>query len=243
MTLRALAFLALTVSTRGAAQPASFEAATIREITVDPDTIPSYKTDPGRITYRNVTLRDCLRLAWNMQDFQIEAPNSIDAFRFDLTATTSAPATEAEMRPLLRKLLIERFSMKVREETRELPGFLLTARGKTKLTPSDPNREFGREWSQGKMSFQHVTMEQFAGVLSGYTGRHVSDNTGLTDYYDFSLVVSDDPADAKGIMRGNEVGDVIVSTIQSQLGLRLEPHKSPTRMLIVDRAEKVPFEN
>jgi uncharacterized protein (TIGR03435 family) len=92
----------------------------------------------------------------------------------------------------------------------------------------------------GKLTFRRVTLEKFAEMLSGYTGRYVSDSTGLTGLYDFSLVISDDPADAKRIMRGNEVGDLIVATIQSQLGLRLEPRKLPVPMLIVDRAEKVP---
>ena len=97
--------------------------------------------------------------------------------------------------------------------------------------------------AQRELSFTHVTMEQFAEILSGYTGRYVSDKTGLTGAYDFSLVISDDPADAKRIMRGNEMGDLIVATIQSQLGLRLEPRKSPIPVLIVDQAEKTPLEN
>ena len=95
----------------------------------------------------------------------------------------------------------------------------------------------------GKLSFTHVTMEKFAEILSGYTGRYVSDSTGLAGYYDFSLVISDDPADAKRIMRGNEAGDLIVATIQSQLGLRLESRKIPVPVLIVDRVEKIPLEN
>jgi len=235
--IRALAFLVLT------AQGLGFEAATIKATAVDPDTIPSFKTDPGRIAYPNVTLRDCIKIAWRLQDYQLEAPKSIDAFRFDLVATTAAPTPEDGMRPMLRALLIERFGMKVREGMRELPGYALTANSKTKLTPSPAPREFSKEWSMGKMSFNHVTMEQFAEILSGYVSRGVTDDTGLTGYYDISLTISDDPADAKRIMRGGEVGDLIVSTIQSQLGLKLEPRKWPGKVLIVDHAERTPLEN
>jgi len=233
----ALAFLVLT------AQGLGFEAATIKATAVDPDSFPSFKTDPGRIAYTNVTLRDCIKIAWRLQDYQIEAAKSIDAFRFDLVATTSTPTPEDRMRLMLQALLIERFGMKIREETRDLPAYVLIANGKTKLTPSAANREFSKEWGMGKMSFNHVTMEQFAEILSGYVSRGVTDNTGLTGFYDLSLVISDDPADAKRIMRGNEVGDLIVSTIQSQLGLKLEPRKRPGKVLIVDHAERTPLEN
>ena len=147
------------------------------------------------------------------------------------------------MRLMLQALLTERFGMKVREEMRDLPGYALTASSKTKLTPSAAHSEFSKEWGMGKMSFNHVTMEQFAEILAGYVSRGVTDNTGLKGFYDLSLVISDDPADAKRIMRGGEVGDLIVSTIQSQLGLKLEPRKGPGKVLIVDHAERTPFEN
>jgi uncharacterized protein (TIGR03435 family) len=235
--------LALAAGFHSYAQNASFEAATIKATAVNPDSFPSFKTDPGRIAYTNVTLRDCIKRAWRLQDSQIDAPKSIDSFRFDLVATAASPTPEDGMRLMLQALLVDRFRMKIREETREIPAFSLVARGKTKLNPSAENRDFATNWAMGRLSFTHVTMEQFAQTLSGYTGRYVSDNTGLTGYYDFSLVISDDPADAKKIMRGNEVGDLIVATLQSQLGLRLEPRKGPVPILIVDQAEKTPLEN
>jgi uncharacterized protein (TIGR03435 family) len=225
------------------AQSPAFEAAVIKPTAVDPDTIPSFKTDPGRIAYINVTLRDCIKIAWNLRDIQIEAPKTIDAFRFDLTATAGGATTDDQMRGMLRNLLVERFKMKLHQETKELPAYALAASGKTKLTPSAPNSTFTKNFSLGKLSWTHATMGQFAEVLSGYTNRYVIDQTGLTGAYDFSLIVSDDPLDAKRIMRGNELGDMIVATIQSQLGLRLESRKSPIPVLIVDQAEKTPSDN
>jgi uncharacterized protein (TIGR03435 family) len=147
------------------------------------------------------------------------------------------------MRAMLQKLLIDRFKMKVHTETRELPSYALTANGRTKLTPSASGAAFAKTFNLGKLSYTHVTMAQFAEILSEYTSRYVSDNTGLTGYYDLSLVISDDPLDAQRIMRSNEFGDMIVATIQSQLGLSLEPRKSPIPILIVDQAEKTPSDN
>jgi uncharacterized protein (TIGR03435 family) len=46
----------------------------------------------------------------------------------------------------------------------------------------------------------------------------------------------------KSMIRG-DFGDVAAATVESQLGLRMEPRKSPIPMLIVEEAEKIPIEN
>ncbi len=224
---------------RAQAKP-SFEAATIKPTAVDPDTIPKFRSDPGRLAYTNVTLRDCIKIAWRLQDNQLEAPKFTDGFRFDLAATVSGSASEDTMRLMLRNLLIERFAMTVHEETRDLPLYELRVAGKLKLTRSESGEPFQKTWQAGRIGFVNATMEQFAQALSESTGRPVSDRTGLAGAYSFSIEISDDPMDAKRIMRGNEVGDLIVASLQSQLGLRLQPHKGPVTVLVVDRAEKFP---
>ncbi len=53
------------------AQAPSFDAASVR-ISVDKSESRRFSMDPGRITVTNTPLRECVRRAWNLKDYQIE---------------------------------------------------------------------------------------------------------------------------------------------------------------------------
>ena len=93
----------------------------------------------GRLTATNVPLRLLVRMAYGVQDFQIEGgPSWQMSQRFDITAKAEdgAAATIPAMLPLLKTLLAERFKLKVHTETREMPvSALVVAREDGKLGP------------------------------------------------------------------------------------------------------------
>jgi uncharacterized protein (TIGR03435 family) len=117
-----------------------------------------------------------------------------------------------------------------------------------------------------RMIAQQQTMQDLATRLSGQLNRPVTDATGLTKKYDFTLTFLPEegmvgpmgplpppPPPAAG---GGEVGrgampnqpdieapPVIFAAIQSQLGLRLEPKKGPVEQIVIDHIEKTPTEN
>ena len=64
----------------------------------------------------------------------------------------------------------------------------------------------------------------------------VSDETGLSGLYDITLKWSPESPTAPP-------GPTLFRAIEDQLGLKLEPRHTPTQMLIVDHAEKVPTGN
>jgi uncharacterized protein (TIGR03435 family) len=230
------------------AQTPSFEAASIKPSSIGAGEkmsgdVRSYKTDPGRLTYTNVTLRDCIKQAWNLKDYQVEGPQSMSAARFNVVATAAGATPEDQMRIMLQALLIERFKLVIRMETRELPAYALTAGNKVKVQPSAEDTVFAKGLDGGYLYYRHISMEQFAEVLSGFKGRPVLDNTGLKGFYDVRLDIFEDPADMKKSMIRGDFGDVAAAAVESQLGLRTEPRKSPIPMLIVDQAEKNPIEN
>jgi uncharacterized protein (TIGR03435 family) len=71
--------------------------------------------------------------------------------------------------------------------------------------------------------------------------RPVIDLTGLKGLYDFTL-------DLSGLgFGGNPPQDTsapsIFTTVQENLGLRLEAQKAPIEILVIDRAEKTPTAN
>lgn len=92
---------------------------------------------------------------------------------------------------------------------------------------------------------QRITMAQAVDLLSqSPLGRPVLDETGLKGRYDVTIDVAaylSNEAAMKEIQA--DPTQLIFNVIQDQLGLKLEPKKSPVQMLIVDGAERVPTEN
>ena len=81
--------------------------------------------DPGRIDYVNVSLRDLIRAAFDVKDFQINGPDWMSSARFDVQAKLP-PDTPKEQRSLMfQALLTERFQLKVHKESKEVPVYSL----------------------------------------------------------------------------------------------------------------------
>jgi uncharacterized protein (TIGR03435 family) len=97
----------------------------------------------GRVSAINVPLKELIRMAYNVQAFQIDGgPGWINSDRFDVTAKAEGdvpPLGPGQLGPIqlmMQNLLAERFSLKVRRETREMPiQALVMARADGKLGP------------------------------------------------------------------------------------------------------------
>jgi uncharacterized protein (TIGR03435 family) len=125
-----LALMMLGVSSGVNAQsPEAFEVVSIKPRTGDravggPGT-------PDRFVRADATLRDLIRFAFNVQEFQIEGgPGWIASSRFEVNArAASAPSGPDGMRGLVRRLLADRFALRVRTESREMSRYdLVVAR-------------------------------------------------------------------------------------------------------------------
>jgi uncharacterized protein (TIGR03435 family) len=92
-----------------------------------------------------------------------------------------------------------------------------------------------------------------ADQLSIRLGRTVVDKTGLTGNYTFTLRWTPDASEEARLSRAGmpsppaassqEVsGPPLLTAVQEQLGLKLEPHTDATQVLIIDHAE-TPSEN
>jgi uncharacterized protein (TIGR03435 family) len=72
----------------------------------------------------------------------------------------------------------------------------------------------------------------------------IFDRTGLVGKFDFKLEFAPQPPGALPADAPDDSGAPNLTTaVQEQLGLRLNPSKVPTDVLIVDRADKIPTEN
>jgi len=85
----------------------------------------------------------------------------------------------------------------------------------------------------GKIVAQGVPVARLVGLLTGATGQLVSDKTGLTGLYDFTLEYSDDP-----LVTPDALEPSLKDALREQLGLKLESSKGPVQVLVVDHVER-----
>jgi uncharacterized protein (TIGR03435 family) len=223
-----------------ASERLEFEVASIKPSTPSPDgQIRSRMSgDSAGVHYQNVTLRDCIRVAYGVKDTQIAAPEWMGSSRFDIEAKVPAGLSSKQIPEMVRTMLEDRFRMKTHRETREQAVYALAAAKKGATLKAL------EEGAKGGYSVQvledgiHVsgagTMGTLADVLSRFSDRAVTDRTGLGGMYEFKLTFAGRiQQDAPGGMR-----DAL-----EQVGLTLEPRKAPVEMVVVDSAEKAPTEN
>ena len=100
-----------------------FEVASIKPRTGD--RAAGGTTSPDRFVRADTTLRELIRFAFNVQDFQIEGgPAWIASSRFEVNAKApSAPSGPDGMRALVRRLLEDRFTLRTHVESREMATY------------------------------------------------------------------------------------------------------------------------
>jgi uncharacterized protein (TIGR03435 family) len=100
-------------------------------------------SDPGQITWTNAALRNILMTAYDVQTFQITAPDWLSTERYDIVAKVPAEATKTQVNVMWQNLLKERFGLVLHHESKDFQVDELTvAKGGLKLKETeDPNIE------------------------------------------------------------------------------------------------------
>ncbi len=147
---RAISLAALTVILafgvfgQTAAGPPEFEVASIKPAAppVNGRLMIRMGGDPGRVDYTNVSLKDIIRQAYSVKDYQISGPDWLNSARFDIVAKVPAGAPKDQVPMMWQTLLAERFKLQIHRETKELPMYaLVVGKGGPKMKESeiDPN--------------------------------------------------------------------------------------------------------
>ncbi len=216
---------------------------------------------PGGQSYEvlGAPLRVIMTVAYTVTDRQISGgPDWINRDPWTIEAKAERRGTSDELHAALARLLEERFQLKIRHETRELPCYVLTVDKKgSKMPLHDPadllHEPIGGGRGPGGMpalSGKNVTMNYFAFFLSRILDLNVIDRTDLPDHYDVDFhYVPDLPPGAlagRAGPDGNPItlpdGPNIFTALREQLGLRLEKGKGPVDYLVIEHVEK-PGEN
>ena len=195
-----------------------------------------------------------------------KTPAWIASEKFDVDATIADADRDAlkklpadqkleQYRLRVRTLLADRFNFKASMQTRELPVYaLVLAKGvpKPALAPAPPDTLAQRTptlggFSSGQVKAGAVSMAVFADWLSGrpdVDGRPVVDATGLKGSFDFTLGFArageqPTPYDAANAHNNTaQDADVpLLTALEEQLGLKLEPRRAPVEVLVIDHVE------
>lgn len=182
----------------------------------------------------------------------VGGPDWIHSDRFSIEASAGRPATGPEMSRMLRRLLAERFKLKVHVESKQQPVYELVRFNSNKVQPRlveskecTKNGRQGMGGGPGRAQLLCVPMALVADALSEIVGRPVFDNSGMTGNYAGLLEYIPTDEEIAVIYGGQRppaeslpAGPSIFTALQEQFGLRLVSQRRPVEFLVIDSVEK-----
>jgi uncharacterized protein (TIGR03435 family) len=249
--LRAFLAMAIAWSATGQEKRPAFEVASVRRSASDgfPDAKP--RQSGGRITMHNIRVATAVIYAYHLAggamttSYQLagdlQMPDGWEAF--DIDAIAPGLPSDDDLRLMFQVLLEERFKLKSRWESHELPLYDLTVAKKgPKLKTSDPNRKptENRRSAETEPGVSRLagsgSIEDLVTALSARLESPVRNLTGLTGgRYDFDVPYARD-------ITVTSAAANLVTAVEEELGLKVKRSKGPVRVLIVERVER-PTEN
>jgi uncharacterized protein (TIGR03435 family) len=233
----------------------SFDVATIKPNNSGGTSIEQLMINGRSFKAIDASLADLIQFAYHIHMKQIvDAPPWVEKERFDIAGTSDqgeSPNVE-QMRSMVRKLLADRFLLKLHHATRELSAFVLTVgKSGSKLTPtqsknSPPGMGMRPNKSGFMLTFTNARTQDFVGYLQFVVlDRPVVDQTGMTERYDFDLIFTPDESLFKGHppsisepAEDVEPAPGFFEAIQQQLGLKLTAGRTQVDVLAIDHVEK-----
>jgi uncharacterized protein (TIGR03435 family) len=221
-----------------------FEVASIRRnVSSDPVRVGVQTLPGGRVVALKVTLNNLIQEAYSVKNYQIlEDPGWARSEYYNIEAKIAGDrsVTYQEVRPAIQSLLADRFQLKLHHDTRDVPAYaLISAKNGPKLKPSAPDAVSkttlpAAQAPTKKAVSPKITMTRLALILSSYAGRPVVDMTGIEGNFDVALEWAADD----GVPDARADAPSLFTALQEQLGLRLESHKLPLEVLVIDQAER-----
>jgi uncharacterized protein (TIGR03435 family) len=245
--------------------PEAFEVASVRPNT-STETGGFIQSRPGgNFSVGNQTLQTLITFAYQLQRFQLIAPDWINTARYDIVAKAGRDfpigafgslSLEAIM---LRTLLADRFKLAAHRETREMPIYaLVVARADGQLGPRlrRPSTDFCAQRRKAAATAPPPPMSADAPVC-GIRGTGSELTAGSFPLSSFAGLLSGQvrrtvidrtgltgewdfdlkwsPLDGQG---ADPDRPAIFTALQEQLGLKLEATTGPVEVLVIDRVER-----
>jgi len=176
--------------------------------------LPANASDPSRMQAYG-PLGPLIRRAYRMEPFQqLNGPDFLNTAWFEITAKLPEGGKQEQIPEMLRALLVERFGLVVRRESKEESVYFLTvSKDGPKLKEADTDAGPNSPWLAGQgvilvrtmqehgwlvynqaethimMTANKVSTHELANALRSQVDAPVIDHTGLTGLYQFSIPV------------------------------------------------------
>lgn len=178
----------------------------------------------------NVTFHQLIATAYSYNPGRIALPINPPQGNYDFLVTVPKDP-EAHLQSAVRRKL----GYTAQTETRDTSVLALKVENPNSpgLKVSADSEKVNTDLKNGRLYFTHQPLTVVTDGLEGILKTPVVDKTGLTNFYDFSLIW--DAQTAKQIQSGtldNETGKKILA----EWGLGLEPDTASIEMLVVKRA-------
>ena len=207
-----------------------------------------------RYLVRQGTMVDLISLAYDIDNDKILAgPSWLDMRRFDVSARAPSGSTPEQAKLMLQTLLAERFSLKIHKDSKELPGFVLSAgSGKPKMKPAadaaappncqgQPQTPSPDTVPQQVVDCHSMSMDDLARLVANIANGSGSalNKTGLEGKWDFTIKWTPPAL----LARAGADGISIFDAVDKQLGLKLEAGKIAQPVIFVDSVNEAPTPN
>jgi uncharacterized protein (TIGR03435 family) len=214
------------------AAPLQFEVASVKLL--DPRMGPhavGLRVEHGIATLQGATVRQIIVQAYAVQRVLVMGgPTWYDDDQYDILAKSPNPdATGAEVRTMLQNLLADRFKLSIHRGIKEVTVYSLTIgkNGSKLAEPAAGQVANVAVDDSGGIVFQNATLAGLVNTLANILDLPVLDKTGLTGHYTFKFNARSDPS-----------GPSLFTSVEEQLGLKLESGKAPVEVLQVDHVER-----
>ena len=242
-------------------QTPSFEVASVKQNN-DRSVRPALRYTPSGVDFAGVPLTWIIGEAYQLPYYSPTAISATDDAvrgllipinRYDISARAEGAVSRNVIRLMLQSLLVERFKLELHHESKEEPVYnLVVAKNGPRLRDSADQSEVGQPViakSSASYDFRHVEMARLAGFMSSLLDRPVVDSTALKGFYDFELKREEAlPQREEALLPDKSartrdgISSSIFASIESELGLKLEPARAPVDHVVIDHVEK-PSEN
>jgi uncharacterized protein (TIGR03435 family) len=222
--------------------PPQFEVASIKP---SPPSATDFHVDIGvhidgaQVKCNSLSLKDYIRMAYDVKEYQVTGPEWIATERFDIVAKLPEGAKREQLRDMIKALLADRFHLKLHKESKEFPVYgLVVTKGGSKLKESkedadgaaigiaagnaNVNASGGPEgvnislgggsffsFADNRIEAKKLDMPRFAETIARFTDRPVVDMTGLTGRYDFTIDVTTEDYNAMRVRSAISAGVVL----------------------------------
>src|SRR5665213_2344722 len=176
--------------------------------------------DGARVSCSYLSLRDYIRMAYRVKDYQIVAPEWVGTERYEIAATLPPGGTREQVPDMIRILLADRFQLKAHQEKKDFPAYALVVdKGGLKIreSPLDTDADGLKKdpvnvtasgsrngvslnlghgsfftFADNKLEAKKLTMTSLAETMARFVDRPIVDMTGLTGTYDLVLNFTED---------------------------------------------------